>query len=325
MSNKAKLLMKRLARSRLMSPYISLLRRMRTKSRISVVLYPSFECNYSCPYCVLRRSSYFEIYPKEVEHSWEDWADVLSKFPPAIIGISGGEPLLSKGLIPLINNLATKHNVFLTTNLSQPLGEFLNLATKSVGISASFHPYMIDIDSFNGKVQELIQEGFSVSVEVVAYAPLINKLKDFRAFFETEAGVMLNIDPDVSPDYRYTEAEIKALKRLGMRNRRLGFDFDGYGKLKQCTAGSKHFIMVPNGDVYACHAGFYYVTSPLYEEFSSPKEEFYLGNLFDGSFKLLAGSKICAMPCSEGCDLDGASVKEVKGISRPNLIPSGGK
>lgn len=280
--------------------------------RISLVLYLSFECDYNCPYCIIRGSGCPERYPKESNHSWEEWVQVINNLPPANVSLTGGEPMLFPGWVSLINNLATKHKISLTTNLSQLPDEFLYCNKKrDLGISASFHPYMADVDSFITRIQKLKEYGFKPSIECVAYPPLLDKLERLTVFLKEKTGVAVDVDPYISPDYRYTKAEIEILKRLGVYGRKFGFDFDGCHILKQCNAGSKHFLVVPNGDVYACHAGFYYVTSPLHKEFSSPKEEFYLGNLFDGSFKPLTKPKLCSLPCSEACDLEGAQVREI--------------
>lgn len=276
--------------------------------RINLVLYLSFKCNYSCPCCIIKKSECSESYPKKSEHDWTEWVEIINEFPPANVCITGGEPLLFPGLFKLIHELAKKHRVFLTTNLYAVPNELLNCKTK-MGISASFHPYMTDIESFTKRIHKLKEHGFNPAVEYVAYPPLFDELPEIKTFFEKEVGVTVNIDPYISPDHRYNAAEIETLKRLDLRSRKFGFDFDGYGVSKYCDAGSKHFVIVPNGDVYTCQAGLLYVISPLHKNFSSPKEKFYLGNLFDGSFKPLVNPKMCFLPCSEGCDLDGAHVR----------------
>jgi MoaA/NifB/PqqE/SkfB family radical SAM enzyme len=284
--------------------------------RNMVIVYPSFFCNYKCPYCVIRKSKRLNDYPRESEHSWKEWADALNRLPPSDVSFSGGETLLFPGMVSLIQSLALKHKVFLTTNLSSLPDELVECRLRErLVITASFHPVEADYDSFKERLKILKNSGFKVFVEMVAYPRFLKDVEHYLKRFKMETGITVNVDPYITPEYRYTSDDLMILKKLGIYNRRFGFDFAGKGVLKECKAGMRHFVMVPNGDVFACHAGFYYVTSPLHLEFRARKEDFYLGNIFLDTFKIRKELTHCFMPCSEACDLDGADVREIKKAS----------
>ena len=73
-------------------------------------------------------------------------------------------------------------------------------------------------------------------------------------------------------------------------------------------------MIVPNGDVYTCYAGFYNDTSSIHKRYSQ-KGNFYLGNLFDETFQAMSEQKICPIPCSEACDISLSNVKTLDGYS----------
>jgi len=287
----------------------------RTYCHLNIILYPSFFCNYECPYCVIKASNRLEDYPKESEHKWQEWVDVLNEFPPASISISGGETLLYPGLFSLLDRLDIKHLVSLTTNLYRVPERLLDCRRrKTLNISASFHPSMTDYESFKDRVSRVKGRGFIISVEIVAYPSQLNDLTEYKKRFEEDLGVDVHIDPYITPLYQYTDKEFGLLNQLGIRNRKVGFDFKGSRVLKWCKAGLSHVLFVPNGDAYACHAGFYYATSPLHSQFRVPHELFWMGNVFDKTFTFSEKSRNCSLPCSEACDLEGARVKEISSL-----------
>lgn len=272
--------------------------------KIHVVFVPTFSCNYHCPYCLINKEKYVNKYPKIIPYN--KWVKAFSKLSSAVIDITGGEPFCYPKLIQLVEKLPRKHRVMITTNLSFPVDRFKKIG-RDIGITASFHSYEADINSFKSKIVELKEAGFNLTINFVGYPAKMHLIPRLKTFFEN-LGVTFNVDPYIDPDYEYTKKEIEILKKYIQKKRKLGFDFRD-NKPKKCKAGLRHFMIVPNGDVYTCHAGFFYTTSNLHKEFRAKKEEFYMGNLFDGSFRPLKKDKICSYPCSEACDLDYAQPK----------------
>lgn len=279
----------------------------------NILFLPTFSCNYRCPYCLIHRTEYAKQYPVKNEIVVSKWLKAFEKFEPSIINISGGEPFIYPEFIKLLLNFPRKHFIVgIHTNLSLVnINKLIEIPNKDFYINASFHPHMVNKESFSKKILELKNIGIKVRVSLVAYPQIIEEIETYKFYFEHLIGVRFNVDPYIDPSYKYSDEELKILKKFSDRgiiskNRTLCPDFKE-NKLKQCLGGSKYFTVVPNGDVYSCVAGFYYSTE-LYEIYNRNKENFYLGNLFQDNFKPLNGPRTCSLPCSEACDIQCAKV-----------------
>lgn len=276
-----------------------------------IIFIPTLRCNYHCPYCLINKINYPQKYPQTSERGWEDWVKVFEKIPSSMVFISGGEPFLYSNLVKLIKNLPKKHLVAtLTTNLSLSDAVLSEIPKKIFQIEASFHPHMAGLKSFTEKVLNLKKQGFQIKINFVAYPKIINLIPTLKDHFEKKIGVIFNVDSYIDPAYHYTPEEIKIIKKYIPKNRKMGYQLND-NKLKKCQAGSRYFIFLPNGDVYTCHAGFYSATSPFHKT-ENFKEKFYLGNLFDGTFKPLTEPIKCSIPCCEACDITWANPKALK-------------
>jgi|GEM_PF-1606301 len=273
------------------------------------VFYLSFKCNYHCPYCVINRSAYYDLFPRDkVKNSWQAWVEVFKKLPPLIIGLSGGEPFLNEDLVELVNNISTKHVINITTNLSLPIDDFIKRVQRRPQITASFHSYEADLNLFKDRVLQLKKAGFPIMINFVGYPQRIHLIPQLKKLFEDKK-IMFNVDPYIDPSYKYSSEEIDIIKKYSSNFRSLGFE--GPGLKKKCFAGSSHFIILPNGDAYACQSGLHYNCSPLYKNFQV-KRSFYLGNLFLDNFKFYTEPVFCDLPCSEACDIESAFVRKIK-------------
>jgi MoaA/NifB/PqqE/SkfB family radical SAM enzyme len=275
--------------------------------KVSIIFFPTFFCNYHCPYCEYDAQEFFKMFPHSVEHTWEEWVNAFSQFPHATISISGGETLSYKGIIPLINALQEKHTVGLTTNVSLLSDDFLTHARKDISISVSFHPHTVEVEQLLPAVIELKNHGFKkVSVNFVAYPDKIHLLPELTSLFR-EKEIPLHVEALIHPEIRYSEEEERTVRNY---TKSIHYGFTASLESKKCLGGSKHFAIVPNGDVYTCAVGIYYGTcSPLYKIFKPRKEDFFLGNLFDHTFNKLRSPKMCSLPCSAACDNSGAQVE----------------
>jgi len=276
----------------------------------SIVFLPTFRCNYKCPYCLVNKFDYSRSFQKKDEHHWRDWIEVFEKLPSSIIHISGGEPFLFNGFIELVNNMPRKHIIAgITTNLSFPISEFKKISKNNRRINTSFHPFGVEKEVFLKKVLTLKKIGFTIWVNIVAYPNLLKKIKSFIDYFR-KRGLDVNVDPYLDPYYEYGDKEKKMVRSLVTRNRRIGFDHEDKD-WKECYAGSKYIVILPNGDVYSCMAGFYYSTQ-AYQKFNNSNIKFFMGNLFDGSFRYKTKKMKCNLPCQEACDIESTGVKNVK-------------
>ncbi len=273
-----------------------------------IIFLPTLKCNYNCPYCILKQPTYQKRYAVTEQAHWAEWERVLNAMPHSIIGISGGEPFLYPHIEELINSLSKKHRVSLVTNLSQKLDRFFELVKPPLSITVSFHPHCADRDEVSEKIKLLTQKGYSIGVNTVAYPEIIPRLAELHEHFTRKVGVRFHIDPFVNSPYPniYTEADLEPIKHL-IDNDRTFFTSEQPPSLKRCMAGEKYFIFFPDGEGYACFAGYYH----------NP-ENFSIGNIIKGTFKPLHERRLCKLSCVEGCDLNDAVIDSLEKTVNPD-------
>lgn len=277
----------------------SLYKRM-FKPKYSIVFLPTFRCNFRCRYCTVIRDEFYKVFPKKEEKSWNEWVDILNKFSPAHIEVSGGEPFVYKDINKLINNLDPKNRIFLTSNFSAPLEEILKI-NNNVGMTISYHKGQINDDDLKDKVALLREKGYIMNATFVPYPKSVDQIPEARRFVEEELRIPFSIIPFLDPEYEYTPEELEKEKSLIESYGIYKYDVENRRK-KLCRAGMKNFIILPNGDAYTCFEGFYAVHSRTYSGIREKKEKFYMGNLFDNSFELRKSRMVCTLPCAQVCD-----------------------
>lgn len=277
-----------------------IIQRGKWKYRYHVLFIPTYKCNYACPYCGVRS---LEQKHKSVDASkWLQWFNSL---PPSAIDITGGEPFLYPGWRHLIREFPEKHRLGLTTNLSYPIPSQSDFPWKRFkNLSVSFHPYMVTLDRFMRCLKSLILFGGAenVTVNIVAYPEQLPKIPEYVKEIREVARV--HVDPFISDTYQYSEKEKRevALIRSSLGNlstRKLGQDLSEEGVAKTCNAGQKYFLVLPDGSSYTCMGGV----------FSSSKDFYYMGNVFEKGWKPRSKPVICYQSCSAGCDLDWVKYK----------------
>ncbi len=295
-------------------PLKDLYKKVFWRERIFAGFYPTFICNYNCPYCVLRRLDYLRKYRVR---GGKEWADAFNKMPPLIICIAGGEPFVWKGLSEFLKHIDKKHYFTLFTNLFWNPDDFivtLKDCKADFAINCSFHPYTTDVKPFIEKVKKLQKAELKVSANITTYPELLDKIDGYKKIFAKEK-IPFEVQAYIDPEYSYTPEENEKVKKLvsnSLMSEREMAGFDSSETLKECSAGITNLFLAPNGDVYKCVAGFYYVTSPMHKSYRARPEEFYLGNVFDGAFKLETTKTRCKYPCSEACDINFAKPKIIK-------------
>jgi len=297
------------------------------RNKVFVGFYPTFLCNYECPYCVLIKLDYLK---KFKVHGGKEWADAFNKLPPLMICVAGGEPFIWNGLPDFLKYIDKKHYFTIFTNLSWEPEKHLDIfkpCKANFAINCSFHPHTTDLKTFISKVKKLQDAGLKVSANIMTYPDLLNKIKKYKQIFEKE-NIPLEVQAYIDPNYTYTSEENEKVKKLvsnPLMSEREISGFDSSATLKECSAGITNLFIVPNGDIYKCVAGFYYVTSPLHKKFRAKKEEFYMGNVFDGTFKLENKKTLCRYPCSEACDITFAKPRIIKELHKSEKVKSPSK
>ncbi len=237
--------------------------------------------------------------------------------------MSGGEPFLHPNFVELCKRLTKKHHISINTNLSLDIDEFCKkINPKKVEfIHCALHldqrKKLRLLERFIEKVKKLKKNNFDVYITQVMTPELT---KNFGKTFNFFLKKGLIIKPKIlrgnykmkeyPPGYtkkqkRILNLYLNKLEKLGKGSRikkgkidptyldkKLAFDHISW-KGKTCLIGKSCFFMEQDGSVYGCL-----------------DEKFYLGNLYQGTFKPLkkpikCSSKICTCPffgylCAEG-------------------------
>lgn len=102
------------------------------------VLELTFSCNYCCPFCFLPWLDHSELYGRELDvHGWIRIVDRLTSQGVQFFQISGGEPLLSRALLPIVEHFVehlpkTKFAIY--TNASLISATLLDSLKESEGM-----------------------------------------------------------------------------------------------------------------------------------------------------------------------------------------------
>jgi len=239
-----------------------------------IIWLPTITCNLRCPYCIT-----VNISTKYAHRKAEEWLKILDEVPPSIIDISGGEPTLLPKFAWLINNIPNKHDVAITSNLTE-FDEILKINRKLISLMCSLH--LTEKEQFFDKLATLRNLGYPVSVNYVMFPEQIKYSEEYKKQTK-ELGVAYHEEKCIF---------VNDLKRVK--------------NVTKCeAAGNHYFHWMPNGDVYACVTGWYY---NMHVE-KAP--EFYLGNLFDGTFQPRNSPLPCNLDCVMACDL------QQRGIVKP--------
>lgn len=258
-----------------------------------------YKCDYNCTYCFL----HFEPETVNTEaiylqnYEWlQIWREAYQKYGPFHIFVTGGEPFIYPNFIDLISRLTQMHTFEFSTNLSWDVLEFAKkVSPKKVKINSSFHPEFVTLQDFLKKIAYLKEKNYFLSITVVAYPPLIDKLVEYTTRIK-KIGCSFIIYPyrgpyenRVYPD-GYTDGERSALKEIGLElgiadvNRALlqkyklkeesaekKAGFENNRKDKICYMGQRYAKLLPNGEAFRCCA-------------AVNKDWGRLGNLIKGTF-----------------------------------------
>ena len=284
--------------ARLQSRSLSrLLYELRTLFRPSLhaIVAVTFRCNYHglCPYCHLQDLGLPSRYPSDLP--FREFLSFLQDLPPCTLDLTGGEPFLARGFREFLGSIPRKHRVAVATNLSFPPEEFAEVLGRFCHITASYHPHAVELGTFLERLERLRSLNPKISVNLVAHPSLLPSLKEYLRIFNRR-GIPVHVDPYVNPLSPYSPEERELVRGALVSRREVEFPFGQ--ERRWCTAGTNHFAVAPNGDVYTCWQGM------MWSHLLSLREPYYLGNLLEGNFSLRKEGILCELPCPSGCDLD---------------------
>jgi MoaA/NifB/PqqE/SkfB family radical SAM enzyme len=287
----------------------------------NILFMPSLRCNYTCPYCIWQKLTPQRL--KDSFHPCEEWRAIFEKLPPAAVTFTGGEPLLYPDLFKLIDSFPRKHVVSsLVSNLSVNIDKLIALKNKDFRIMTSFHPSMTSKEERVETLLKLKKAGFTnITVNFVAYPEYFAQIEEFKRFFESKTGFCFRADTFKDPARPYTEEELVEVRRLKSKgvipaDRSENYNFNDRQE-KKCWGGKSYFLMVADGNVYSCMEGYFYTELDAYRGKAAAGDSFYMGNVFDGSFRRAQAVRVCHSPCADICDLELAGVRRRRPASRP--------
>lgn len=258
-----------------------------------IVWYPTFRCNYACPYC------YEKEFPQMRERSWKDWLALFGRQDKSLIDISGGEPFLFPNFVKLVKKLSKRHSVALTTNFTRP-DLLKQLKKKLYSVSLSYHPHTADWEVFLKRAKEMQKTFPDLSVNVVLYPDVLEKAPRILSDLELY-GIRHHAEPYIYPNAPYSAEQMRIVSTLTGNDRQLGWqDPDENAAPVKCNAGIEQQHWLPDGSVFAC--GTYLMLFML--DVVKADTNYYLGNVFDSIYKERTEPIECSLPCSAGCDAD---------------------
>jgi MoaA/NifB/PqqE/SkfB family radical SAM enzyme len=261
--------------------------------------YINTACNYRCSYC---KPEQLTVRQAPAERWVEAWDDIHRRYGECHISFSGGEPFVYPGFMDILAGVTRHHTVEVITNLSfdvRPLVETVDLRRLRLG--ASFHPECVGLDEFLGRMKQLQPRDFEKWVTFVAYPPQLDRILEYQKRVQ-DAGIRFSILP-YNGEWQgrtypqgYTEEEKKViLEACGDDEPNLRSFAWGNGKKEEggeatavstkgrpCLMGHSYARIYPDGTAKRCCA-------PGAQD---------LGNLIDGTFRLLEEPAACA---SERC------------------------
>jgi hypothetical protein len=159
---------------------------------------------------------------RTIEHTWLEWAEALAFYVPeqSVVDVAGGEPLLFRGLVPMLHAIASRNIRWaVTTNaMSTPAVEELVRVrpANNVVINVSDHLGNVEADA---------------------------NIRRLRSAFEV---VVNRVD---HPDAGHRDIEIAS--QLPYQAWKEGAATDRIPRT--CTAGTNHWVADPAGDVWLCN------------------------------------------------------------------------
>jgi MoaA/NifB/PqqE/SkfB family radical SAM enzyme len=230
----------------------------------------------------------------------EEWVKAINKIKPQLLDITGGEPTLMPDFVDMIEKLDPTIKVAFTTNLSGSMHELVRRIRpdRVTSITVSFHPTHkgVDLNGFTAKAVDLVNAGFQVTVNYVAWPGQMDLIPMLKQHFEHK-GIRFHIDPFSFVGFEYDETQKEFLKPYIEKDR---LPDAQKGDLHKCSGGMDHLNIQPNGDAYRCILD------------KQINEEACVGNIFDEDFKPIDGETLCShrYQCP-GCDKDKVKVEKI--------------
>lgn len=242
-----------------------------------IACFLTLACNVGCDYCINRFGpGSSRDRPVMSGAQWVDELNGLIAMRDLPVTLQGGEPSLHPDFLWIINHIDKKIPIDILTNLTFDVERFIGSVDPArlrrvapyPSIRASYHPGFMDLDALIGKVERMLQAGFSIGVFCVDHP---GKKQDIRNAQQkcAVAGIDFRIKEflgnhqgRVYGTYRYPQAVAGS-------------------SLKRCMCRTSELLIGPDGSVFRCHRD-------LYQNAGS------IGNILDDGFRIRDIFRPCA-------------------------------
>ncbi|MCJ7481764.1 MAG: SPASM domain-containing protein [Thermodesulfovibrionales bacterium] len=259
-------------------------------NRLDVVIMPTMNCNFACPYCYEFHQSGTQM-SDQTARAVKLWLQKeVPHFKVILLNWFGGEPLLSYKLIislgTFIKGLCIKHNVALLTNITTN-GYLLNKSRIKELIQVGYHNFQVTVDGpaeLHNRTR-ILQDGtgtftrvfnnivllaqahpkVKISVRVNFNQDNLHSIPELLKLFPSPIRSQLRVvfepifgENSISANDNIPSSEISiSLTKYYSLAKKLGYDVTlgniQPGKLVYCYAErNNQFIINYNGDVFKC-------------------------------------------------------------------------
>lgn len=234
-------------------------------------------CNYRCSYCI----NYFNSGNFIKGHiSGQDWVKGLNRIisrDDLPVTLQGGEPSIHRDFIYIINNIESRLNVDVLTNLQFDVDDFIRQVDPKrlrrnspyASIRVSYHPEVMDLENVIAKVLRMMKAGFSMGIWGVLYpaqkAVILEaqeRCERLGIDFRTKE-FLGEYNSSLHGTYRYEGACDKKFK-------------------KRARCKTTEFITGSDGSIYRCHADLYEGRQPI-------------GSILDPDFEIEDKFRSCSL------------------------------
>ncbi len=219
-------------------------------------------CNYRCPYCTYDSE-------KQEGHYFEGTIDKWRKSFLKTFGdqrlvfyLAHGEPMIGEKFYDVLKMIGDNHNwsVRLTSNISQPIDRLVDsrlVKEKRLDVNASFHPTMVDKESFLEKLLFLRKNGIEPAIIYVVWPPFLKRLESDIDFFNRHGFLVhLRRFQGTFNNKKYPEGYEEEERRLMARymdDAMIKYILSGDPSFKKLTWSGVDFFIVDNkGNVGYC-------------------------------------------------------------------------
>jgi len=158
-------------------------------------VYPTFECNLKCKYCVndfcpdMDKKLTYELLPAK------PWIKIINRTKRNVI-FTGGEPFLHPEFMKIINGIDQSIAIKIYTNFTFDPEQFIREVNRPVKFYGSYHPCSGDPKKFLTCINKLRKAGkFSGTIHAISWDKQADFLKEMVLLFKSH-GWDLWLDED---------------------------------------------------------------------------------------------------------------------------------